>query len=528
MINKQFKFEQIMKLFNISLFSYLTLLSLLSVFLFTSCIDEDLNVDPNRPSSVQTTSLIVIAQKQLVDNVKSESASLRSSALFTQQISQVTYTSQSRYDIPFSYSENIWNGLYKSLNNLQEIIILNTDPATRNLVTADGAGRNSTQIAISRILKSYAFYALTDIFGNVPYHSYGSDDPEFEALQQDTDNLTPSYASQEKIYADILNELKQAGDTLLKYQTETTFGSSDIIYAGKNLSWAKFANSLRLRFATRLKDKNPNLYTTHFSDALAKGVFTSNADNAIFRYSASSPNEAPYYRATVTANRRDFAISKPFIELLKGDNSQLPITDPRLSKYAAVNSNGQYVGLPYGLTESEAGSFPATSVSLPGTIYSAPDYGEVLMEYSEVAFLQSEYNGWSQPEYINGVRASLEKWGVSTSETDNYIASLPASNQRNVLNQKYIALFTQFLEGWSEYRRTGFPDFLIKTGDIIYSGQVNGGQGTYTFNPLFGDGDIPSRLYYPVKEQSVNLQSYQEAIGKQGNDVIETKLWVFK
>ena len=517
-----------MKLLNISLLSYLTILSLPLVLLFSSCIDEDLNVDSNRPSSVQTPSLLVTAQKQIVDNVRSESASLRSTALFTQQISQVTYTSQSRYDIPFSYSEDIWSGLYKALNNLQEIIILNTNPETKDLVTADGAGRNATQIAISRILKSYAFYALTDVFGNVPYHSYGSDDPEFEALQQEEDNLTPGYASQEKIYADILNELKEAADILLEYQTETTFGSSDIIYAGKNLSWAKFANSLRLRFATRLKDKNPDLYITHFSDALAKGVFTSNEDNAIFKYSTSAPNEAPYYRATVTANRRDFAISKPFIDLLKGDNAQLPIADPRLSKYAAVNSNGQYVGLPYGLTESEAGSFPATSVSLPGAIYSAPDFGEVLMEYSEVAFLQSEYNGWSQAEYVNGVRASLEKWGVSTSDANTYIASLPAANQRNVLNQKYIALFTQFLEGWSEYRRTGFPDFLIKEGDVIYTGPINGDQANYTFNPLFGDGGIPSRLYYPVKEQSVNLQSYQEAVGKQGNDVIETKLWAFK
>lgn len=517
-----------MKLFNISLVSHLTVLSLPLFFFFTSCIDENLNINPNRPSSVQTTSLLVNAQKQLVDNIKSESASFRSAAVFTQQISQVTYTSQSRYDIPFSYSETIWTGLYKAVNNLQEIIILNSKPETKDLVTADGAGRNSTQIAISRILKSYAFYALTDIFGNVPYHSYGSDDPDFEALQQETTNLTPRYASQEKIYLDILNELKQAGDTLLKYQNETTFGSSDIIYGGSNLKWAKFANSLRLRFSTRLKEKNPALYNSHFSDAVSKGVFTSNADNAIFKYSTSSPNEAPYYRATVTANRRDFAISKPFIDLLKGENPQIPIVDPRLSRYAALNNSGEYVGLPYGLTESESGSFPATAVSLPGTIYSAPDFGEVLMEYSEVAFLQSEFNGWSQQEYINGVRASLEKWGVPTSASDIYLASLPEASQRNVLNQKYIALFTQFLEGWSEYRRTGFPDFLIKSGDVIYSGFVNGGQVTYTFNPLFGDGGIPSRLYYPVNEQSVNLQSYQEAISKQGNDVIETKLWVFK
>lgn len=505
---------------------YPFILSLL--VLFNACIDETLNVDPNRPSSVPTTALLVTAEKQLMDNVRGEQASLRSSALFIQQLSQVTYTSQSRYDIPFSYSANVWDGLYKVINNLQEIILLNSDPATRDLVTASGAGRNATQIAISRILKSYAFYALTDIFGNVPYHSYGSDDIEFEALQHDTDNLTPVYAAQEKIYADLLNELKQAGDTLQIYASEKTFGSSDIIYGGDNLKWAKFANSLRLRFATRLKEKNPSLYQSHFNDALSKGVFASNNDNAIYSYSTASPNEAPYYRATVTANRRDFAISKPFIDLLKGENPQLPFADPRLNKYAAQNNKGEFVGLPYGLTEAESGSFPATEVSLPGTILSAANYGEVLMEYAEVAFLISEHNNWSQNDYENGVNASLERWGVSVSEADTYISLLPPASEQSVLNQKYIALFTQFLEGWSDYRRTGFPDFLIHKEDIVFDGNINGEDVTYTFRPLFGNGGVPSRLYYPVKEQSVNKKNYQSAIDQQGDDVIETKLWIFK
>lgn len=506
----------------------LTALSLTLIFAFTSCIDEELNIDPNRPSTVQTSSLIVTAEKHLLDNIRSESASLRSSGLFIQQLSQVTYTSTSRYDIPFSYSADVWNGLFAVANNLQEIITLNTDPATKELVTADGAGRNATQIAISCILKSVAFSALTDIFGDVPYHSYGSDDPDFQALQQNPDNITPKYAPQAKIYADILNELKQSGDTLLRYSSENTFGSSDIIYGGSNLKWAKLAHSLRLRFATRLKEKAPTLYQTHFSDALAKGVFTGNADNAVFTYASTAPNEAPYYRATVTANRRDFALSLPFVDLLKGENPQLPIADPRLSRYAALNGAGSYTGLPYGLTEAQSGSFSATAVSLPGAAYSAPNYGEVLMEYAEVAFLLAEHHNWRQSDYEAGVRASLAKWGISGTEASDYIAALPTASQRNVLNQKYIALFGQFLEGWSDYRRTGFPDFLIKHGDTVFSGTINGEQVTYTFNPLFGDGGIPSRLYYPVKEQSVNLENYQAAVAAQGNDVIETKLWVFK
>ncbi len=512
-----------MKLNKLYAFGLLALSSL-----FISCVD-DLNDDPNRPSSVPTTSLITSSQKLLVDNLRSEQASLRGSMLFVQYFAQNTYTTQSRYDISFSYSDDYWKGLYKSLNNLQEIIKLNTDPTTKDVATANGVGRNSTQIAISRILKSYAFYALTDVFGNVPYESYGNKDEDFQALQQDPENITPKYAAQEKIYADILNELKAAGDTLLLYQGENTFGKADIIYAGSNAKWAKFANSLRLRFATRLKDKNASLYNTHFADALNKGVFTSNADNAVFKYSTSSPNEAPLYRATVTANRKDFAVSHILIDLLKGENPELPVADPRLSIYASTVQNTTiYVGLPYGLANDQAGKFSSTTVSLPGTVVSAANYSEVLMEFAEVSFLISEYNSWNQNDYETGVRASLEKWGVSAAAVTQYLSSLPAANQQNVLNQKYIALYMQGLEAWSEYRRTGFPDFLVKEGDTVFEGLIDGNQVEYKFYPLFGDGGIPSRLYYPTKEQNVNKSNYQQALSVQGNDKIETPLWIFE
>lgn len=506
----------------------LYILGLFASVLLSSCVD-DINEDPNRPTSVPTTSLITSAEKLLVDNLRSEQASLRGSMLFVQYFSQNTYTTQSRYDIPFSYSDDYWKGLYKTLNNLEEVVKLNTDPLTKDVATANGAGRNATQIAISRILKSYAFYALTDVFGNIPYQSYGNKDEDFQALQQNPENITPKYASQEKIYADILNELKAAGDTLIKYQSETTFGKADIIYAGSNQKWAKFANSLRLRFSTRIKDKNQALYQEHFQDALSKGVFTSNADNAAFKYSTTSPNEAPLYRATVTANRKDFAISNIFVDLLQGKNPILPVFDPRLPIYALpATATNTYVGLPYGLANDQAGKFAATGVSLPGAVINAANYAEVLMEYAEVKFLVSEYNSWSQADYASGVRASLEKWGVSADNVNTYLESLPAASKENVLTQKYIALYMQGLESWSEYRRTGYPSFLVKEGDVVFQGTVDGAGVTYRFDPLFGDGGVPGRLYYPTKEQNVNKANYQEALSAQGNDKIETKLWVFK
>lgn len=494
----------------------------------TSCSKStfsDINTDPNRPASVTTPTILVTAEKQLVNALRSEEVSLRGAQLFAQYFSQNIYTDQSRYQIPTSYSDNYWTATYKSLNNLNEIIKLNTNESTKAIAAAGTAGTNTNQIAIARILKAYAFQSLTDVFGDIPYESYGNKDADFEALQQDPDNLTPKYASQEKIYKDILNELQQAADTLAKYPTATTFGTADIIYKGSNSSWAKFANSLRLRVANRIKGKDAALATTHIADAIKKGVFTSNNDNAVFKYSKTSPNEAPLFRATVTANRKDFAISNVIIETLQGSRGPFKIADPRLSKFAKPTSSGNvYYGQPYGLPLAAGNLFPVDKISLPSDIINAADYGEVLVEYAEVAFILAENNNWDQSNYEKGVRASLEKWSVPSDEVATYLSKLPAANKENVLSQKYLALFNQSIESWSEIRRTGYPLFLFKKGDITWTGTVEGKPVTYTFTPEVGN-TIPSRLVYPLKEQSTNKTNYQSALSRQGDDVISTKLW---
>jgi hypothetical protein len=492
-----------------------------------SCSDEifeDINQDPNRPTSVPTTSLLVSAQKQLVDNIRSEVINLRGTQLFSQYYSQNIYTDQSRYIIAPSALDGFWAGSFKALNNLNEIIRLNTNETTKAIATAGVAGTNANQIAISRILKSYVFHNLTDVYGDVPYESYGNKDSDFEALQQNPDNYTPKYASQEKIYKDILNELKQAADTLNKYKTATTFGAADIVYNGSNEKWARFANSLRLRLSNRILAKEPALAKTHIDEALAQGVFLSNADNAAFKYASAAPNEAPLFRATVTANRKDYAVSHVLINVLKGDLGPVKSADPRLSIYALPNAKGEYVGQPYGLPLAAGGINTPTDISLPGAVINAANYAEVLQEYAEVEFLISEYKNWDSAAYLKGVKASLTKWGVSESAANAYIDKLPKADKENVLTQKYLALYTQGIEAWSEIRRTGYPLFLVKPGDTVWTRTTSAGVETYKFQPEFSN-EIPRRLYYPVKEQSVNKANYQGALANQGDDVIVTKLW---
>lgn len=505
---------------------YISIMSI-ATLLVSSCSDsilQEINTDPNNPRNVPTTTLIVTAQKQAMDAIRSENINLRGAQLFTQYYAQNIYTDQSRYVIPADYSDLFWKGAYKSLNNLNDIIKLNTDQATKAIVSAGTAGTNSNQIAVARILKSYIFHNLTDVFGDIPYESYGNKDPDFEALQQAPDNLTPKYATQEKIYRDLLNELDQAADTLYKYRSLNTFGKADIIYQGSNEKWFKFANSLRLRLANRILHKVSVEAKQHIDDALQQGVFTSNSDNATFKYSSSAPNEAPLYRATYTANRRDFAVSNVIIEVLKGQRGPFTTADPRLEKYSNKNDENQYVGQPYGLPLEAASVLPYNKISQPGSAINSANFAEVLQEYAEVAFLISEYKNWDQTSYVNGVKASLEKWGVSSAEYASYVGNLPAATAETVLSQKYIALYTQGIEGWSEIRRTNYPKFLIKKGDFLWSGLIGGVSKTFYFEPEVTT-NIPTRLVYPLVEQRTNKINYQQALAQQGDDVITTKLW---
>lgn len=506
---------------------YKTSVFALSLLALSSCSKDtlrDINIDPNRPTAVSTPSILVSAEKQLLNAIRSEDINYRGAQLFAQYFSQNIYTDQSRYQISPAYSDTFWSSTYKALNNLDEIIRLNTNESTKAIATAGTAGTNANQIAIVRVLKAYAFHSLTDVFGDIPYQSYGNKDADFEALQFNPDNLTPKYATQEKIYKDLLKELQEAADTLSKYNAATTFGESDIIYKGNNQKWAKFANSLRLRLANRILAKDATLAKSHIEDALSKGVFTSNTDNATFKYSITSPNEAPLFRATVIANRKDFAVSNVIVEALQGKRGPFNFADPRLAKYAKPNAVGVYYGQPYGLPLSAGSLFPLDRISLPGDVINAANYAEVLQEYAEVEFLISEYKNWDQDAYQKGVRASLEKWDVSGADVSAYLAKLPAANKENVLSQKYLALYNQGIEAWSEIRRTGYPLYLIKKGDVTWTGTVENEVVTFYFTPEVGD-KIPSRLVYPLKEQSTNKNNYQNALAKQGDDIISTKLW---
>lgn len=494
---------------------------------------EEINTNPNLPETSLSYGVWNAANKIVTDATRNSFESARVTLPWMQYSAQTAYTEEDRYQYRLTSGDALWTQLYTAAANYQKIIQMNTDPATAG--TSSAYGSNANQIAASRVMLAYTFLNLADSFGDIPYYSYGTSDPEFQALNAN-EYLRPAFAPQVKVYADIMKELKESA--AMVETGSPVFTQGDVLFDGDATKLIKFANSLRLRVATRVKGVVPGA-EAHLAEAMGSQLMTSNDDNVGVTYENNLVNPSPMYNDFRT--RSDFSISKTFVDLLKGTNSNFGL-DPRLFRYAAPMGTlkstildgsyadstdpDDYVGQPYGLDQSLSASQDDQSNFFSKYVYKR-DYTEILMEYSEVEFLLSEANGWSQTNYVNGVRASMAKWGVPTAAINTFIATLPPATIESVLTQKYVALFMQPYESWADYRRTGYPDttVLLLPGETYALNVPVEGATTYTFVPLIADlNDLPKRLYYPTVIQTLNSENYAAASSAIGGDKMDTPL----
>lgn len=515
----------------------------------TSCQKdfEEINTNPNKPEKPLPTALFNGSNKLLLKYTRNYTTSGMMFRSWMQYSAQDTYTKESRFLYRDYAGDYLWRFPYQVAGGYKDIIDLNTDPKTKELMAT--YGKNKNQIAAARIMMAYSFALLVETFGDVPYYSYGSQGNEkFQALQLDK-YISPVYATQKDIYMDLLKELKDAVADGNIENDSYVFSDGDYIFKTVD-RMKRFANSLRLRLAIRLKnveDAELRALAQQNIDELKGGttVMQSEADTVELQFDKDDTNPAPIYKEYFVDNRVDYSPANSFVQLLKGQRGNFGV-DPRLQKYFAPKGLSKYqardkrytesdniddyLGMPYGMNESMA-DFQFKSgraVSLFSSKILQPDYAEVFMEYSEVCFLLSEANGWDNTWYKKGVEASMKKWGVDSAKIANFLSTIPAANEANVLTQKYIALYMNPNESWAEYRRTGYPHTLIKVGEETdLNIPTESGETKYKFESLVnGVNAIPERLLYPSAYKVINVENFQNALKSMGmgTDVMTKKL----
>lgn len=489
--------------------------ALLAGALAAGCSNDGLlglNQNPNNPTDAPAAPLFTNAVNTTVTRFRGSGFDFTATSLFAQHFAKVQYVDEDQYRIRT-----------QSINNSYFLPPYSDELEDLRKVQLKGQASNQpATTAASLVMKTWVYGILTDTFGDIPYS---------QALVGDSAgaSFTPAYDPQQQVYQGFFADLDAASKSLTG--ASNSLGNSDPIYGGDPASWQKFANSLRARYALREIKADAAGANTQLAAAFAAagGVMTSNADNAQLVWPGDGINDNPY--AANFKGRDDNRVSKILVDTLNA------YADPRLAVYAqpTVDDPDVYAGLQNGLTTSQAGAFTNTT-SRPGEIFypGATAYGtygnasnaktpSYLMTYAEVAFIQAEAAergigglnaGQARGFYEAGIRASMNQWGITNSAAVDAFLAQPgiayvagAEGLRRIALQKWIALYTQGSEAWSEYRRTGVPAL---TPAPARPASITG---------------VPRRLPYPTNEQSINADARAAAVARQGPDDYNTHVW---
>jgi len=474
----------------------------------TACSTDltGLNVNPNSPS-VDTPppagTIFTRAVATTGGRYGGAAYQLSMMELLAQHIAQVQYVDEDRFSYRVGNIQAFFDQPYY------------TDLMDYEQVRLIGKKANDGNVwAPASIMQQLVFQNMTDTWGDIPYS---------QTLQGLTGPLKPAYDQQKDIYYGMLKALTDASAAL---GTGTSLGSADQIFAGDVTKWKKFANALRARMAMRIQKADPAKATAELAAAFAQPLMTSNADNARIVWPGDNVFDNPW--AANFATRDDHRISKTLMDVMTAYN------DPRIPIYAmpTVADPTKYTGLQNGLDNPTANSFFNTT-SRPGAIFypGKTAYGTFggtgrtwptyLMTYAEQCFIQAEaanrgIGGLTSAQakgfYDAGVTASITQWGGTAAQAAAYLADPNvayaggATGLTQILTQKWIALFSQGGEAWSDWRRTGVPAQIAPGPKALQT-------------------TMPRRMQYSVTEQSVNNDNYLAAVARQGADALTTRMW---
>lgn len=471
----------------------------------------DINKNPNSPEDVPATTLFTTAARSATARWLGSGYNMREASFVAQHMAEQQYPDEDRYarlgasDVAFNF--NTYQGELEDLTKVMQKGTAAKDPGVW---------------APAQILKVWTFSYLTNTFGDVPY---------FQANAGDSvgSTTTPKYDSQKDIYTDFFAKLDAATKALSGAQA--SLGSADPIYGGDPGEWQKFANSLRARLAMTIVNIDKATASAQLQAAFAApgGVITSNTDNAAFNW----PGDGVYNNqwSDFFKTRDDNRMSQTLVNVMNANN------DPRIAVYAQPlpGTANTYAGMPNGLAAAAASKYANTAsrvgaAMFPGaTAYgfyggSGASFPSWLMTAAEVNFIKAEaaergLGGLSASQaagfYNAAITASMNQWGITDgAKIAAYLAQPSVAYQGGTAGldqiavQKWVALFTDGGEAWTEWRRTCQPTTVVP-------------------GPAAINAQVPRRFMYSPTEYAVNgaaVKAAAAALGANG-DSFNGRMW---
>ncbi len=396
-------------------------------------------------------------------------------------------------------------------------------------INMSGENPNREMYALAQIAKIMGLHRTTDQFGPIPYTQVGSG------------SFTVEYDSQESVYRSFFTELDEAvtilHDFYVKGNTQVPL-ASDIVYEGDVAKWIRLANSLMLRLAIRVRFADEALAKTYAEKAVANplGVIETVDGIAKMEKGANLQIKNPMYFIADPGQYNDSRMGATIQCYLKG------YADPRLDVYFE-GDKAIRAGLPVTQKTYDDASLPKITEDTP--VY--------WMKASEVYFLRAEGalagfdmgGGTPQSYYEAGIRTSFEECNVAIGSylektsfpqsfndlvNPSYNCQAPGTitvkwedadtdekKLERIITQKYLAIFPDGQEAWSEWRRTGYPRQIPPVTNLT-NADVKTSDG-------YKDG--VRRIPYPRNEYDRNGENLQKAIQQYlgGSDKASVNVW---
>lgn len=523
----------------------------LTLFSLNSC-DLDINKDPNAVTALDVAQLLTATEYEVAATF-SEGYYLN--ANFSSYVHHTVSREVDNYSLISSYStlENTWGQAYRyAVKNCDKLI-----------VEGDAAG-NSYYAGIGRVLRTYTYLAMTDLWGNIPYSEANVDGIQF-----------PKADSSESIYNSLLASLNTAVANFKDTESanELPLGSNDLFYGGNVEKWIKAANTLKLKLLVQSRPAKDKItgWDAELASLLTENNFMSDGEDLQFPHStAIAPMDERKFGFVdeYEGSQKSCFISPWLYEVMNGkttnfkNNPLMGVKDPRTNYYycnqltadaAAANPvdyrDGAFVSIMFGSNSGNASHSHENAMTVLG-IYPiggkyddgkggkisaksgngvAPD--KMLQAYSvpfmlaELA-LAGEYAGDAAELLKEGMLSSIYHVNAVASKSDpncplissetatefadavlaKYNAADANGKLEIIMTQKWIANFYNPVEAYTDIRRTGYPQLFKGDDGYAYSPFAQTAEpvsGTTRFN-IVTLLEFPRTLWYPMSETNVN------------------------
>lgn len=236
---------------------------LMAVGLLVSCSDfEDMNVDPTAAS---------VDQVQVEYFINSSIIGAQQDPNIAERVFVLYWKDAGRMDRIGSlsegyYSEDWSSQYYTYVSRWLKDINTAVRVADEQIESGNSKAYTNNLKQIARIWRAYLMSEMADNFGPMPIDGF--------------QGINPDYNSVKDVYYFILDELKEASNSLeLDVNNPDNLKNGDPAYGYNYTKWKQYANSLRMRFAMRLSEVDAAKAKTEFEDAVSGGVYISLLDD---------------------------------------------------------------------------------------------------------------------------------------------------------------------------------------------------------------------------------------------------------